>query len=262
MEQRTGRIDRINSSCYFDLKKEGKRNFDNSLQVFYPYLADTLEVNQVAKVFNKMNDFIQTFYDISIIREKDTQVSTDDIVKDIPSQIKDFLSSKYDHENWPEYTGFSTDNLKTIGHSKEYLLQVLRKTIEMLKSNFKNFNIEPYSINDQFLIRANIDLEGRNAPLKMSLVNGQYFNEIEFFVESLIGRATNSELRKIDVRSSIIKSLEEKNMDLITYNDYLLVRKRLSLDEPVSKQIEIIKSVLIEADQLELKYIGSDEEGF
>lgn len=262
MEQRTGRIDRINSSCYFDLKKEGKRNFDNSLQVFYPYLADTLEVNQVAKVFNKMNDFIQTFYDISIIREKDTQVSTDDIVKDIPSQIKDFLSSKYDHENWPEYTGFSTDNLKTIGHSKEYLLQVLRKTIEMLKSNFKNFNIEPYSINDQFLIRANIDLEGRNAPLKMSLVNGQYFNEIVFFVESLIGRATNSELRKIDVRSSIIKSLEEKNMDLITYNDYLLVRKRLSLDEPVSKQIEIIKSVLIEADQLELKYIGSDEEGF
>jgi hypothetical protein len=51
-------------------------------------------------------------------------------------------------------------------------------------------------------------------------------------------------------------------MDLITYNDYLLVRKRLSLDEPVSKQIEMIKSVLIEADQLELKYIGSDEEGF
>jgi hypothetical protein len=132
----------------------------------------------------------------------------------------------------------------------------------MLKSNFKNFNIEPYSINDQFLIRANIDLEGRNAPLKMSLVNGQYFNEIVFFVESLIGRATNSELRKIDVRSSIIKSLEEKNMDLITYNDYLLVRKRLSLDEPVSDQIEMIKSVLIEADQLELKYIGSDEEGF
>ena len=51
-------------------------------------------------------------------------------------------------------------------------------------------------------------------------------------------------------------------MDLITCNDYLLVRKHLSLDEPVSKQIEMIKSVLIEADQLELKYIGSDEEGF
>jgi hypothetical protein len=264
MEQRTGRIDRINSSSYFKLKKDGKRTFENALQVFYPYLADTLEVNQVAKVFNKMNDFIQTFYDISIVREKDTQVSTDDIVKEIPVQIKDFLTSKYDHDNqfWPDYEGESTDNLNTIGHTKEYLNSVLKQTLEMLKSNFDKFNVNPYCVNEQFLIRANIDINGRNAPLKMTMVNGKEFNTIEYSVESLIGRSTNSELRKINVKASIRQYLEEKDMDLVENNDYLLVRKRVALDEPASNQLEIITSLLIEADKLELKYIGGDEEGF
>ena len=96
MEQRTGRIDRINSQCYFELKDDGSINFNNALQVFYPYLADTLEVNQVAKVFNKMDDFIQTFYDISVKREKDSIVSTDKIVEEIPLQIKTELVSKFD----------------------------------------------------------------------------------------------------------------------------------------------------------------------
>jgi hypothetical protein len=264
MEQRTGRIDRINSSSYFKLKKDGKRTFENALQVFYPYLADTLEVNQVAKVFNKMNDFIQTFYDISIVREKDTQVSTDAIVKEIPVQIKDFLTSKYDHDNqfWPDYKGESTDNLNTIGHTKESLSSVIKQTLEMLKSNFEKFNIEPYCEKDKFLIRANIVLDGRNAPLKMTLVNGKEFNTIEYSVESLIGRSTNSILRKINIKASIRHSLEELDMDLIENNDFLLARKRLSLDEPLTTQLEMIESLLKEADALELKYIGGDEEVF
>ena len=117
-------------------------------------------------------------------------------------------------------------------------------------------------MNEQFLIRANIDINGRNAPLKMTMVNGKEFNTIEYSVESLIGRSTNSELRKINVKASIRQYLEEKDMDLVENNDYLLVRKRVALDEPASNQLEIITSLLIEADKLELKYIGGDEEGF
>ena len=56
MEQRTGRIDRINSSCYFDLKKEGKRNFDNSLQVFYPYQR---KLERLKKERNILTDILK-----------------------------------------------------------------------------------------------------------------------------------------------------------------------------------------------------------
>jgi hypothetical protein len=264
MEQRTGRIDRINSSSYFELKKEGKINFNNSLQVFYPYLADTLEVNQVAKVFNKMNDFIQTFYDISVIREKDTLVSTDDIVKEIPVQIKDFLTSKYDHDNnhWPEYIEKTTENLNPIGESKENLNILIESTLNLIKLNFDKFNIYPYRKENQFSIHANIDLNGRRAPLIITLVNGVKFNEIIYAIDSIIGRSTHSELRKINVRAAIRTSLSEKDMELKENNDYLLVHKLMSINESHANQIKIIKSVLIEADELEEKYTGGDEEGF
>jgi hypothetical protein len=49
---------------------------------------------------------------------------------------------------------------------------------------------------------------------------------------------------------------------LIENNDFLLARKRLSLDEPLTTQLEMIESLLKEADALELKYIGGDEEDF
>ncbi len=100
MEQRTGRIDRINSKSYFKLKEAKEVTFDNSLHVFYPYLSDTLEVNQVAKVFKKMNAFIDTFYDVTIKIEKESTTSSDEIVSHIPPQIKRQLSSKYDYDTF------------------------------------------------------------------------------------------------------------------------------------------------------------------
>jgi len=264
MEQRTGRIDRINSSSYFELKKEGEINFENSLQVFYPYLADTLEVNQVAKVFNKMNDFIQTFYDISVIREKDTLVSTDAIIKEIPIQIKDFLTSKYDHDNkyWPEYDDKTTENLNIVGPTKEQLNILLESTINLIKLNFEKFNINPYRKENQFSIRANIDLNKRRAPLMVTLINGKEFNEIIFAIDSIIGKSTHSELRRINVRAAIRTSLLEKDMVLLENNDYLLVRKLMPINESGENLIKNIKSVITEADTLEEKYTGEDIDGF
>ena len=71
MEQRTGRIDRIDSLAYNKIMQAARSgqseiSFENKLQVFYPYLADTLEVNQMVKLFNGMAEFIELFYsDIS-----------------------------------------------------------------------------------------------------------------------------------------------------------------------------------------------------
>jgi superfamily II DNA or RNA helicase len=59
MEQRTGRVDRIGSQTHRRLdNRQMQAHPDELLQVYYPYLADTVEVLQVERVFERMNRFI------------------------------------------------------------------------------------------------------------------------------------------------------------------------------------------------------------
>ncbi|WP_218599204.1 helicase-related protein [Polaribacter sp. NJDZ03] len=263
MEQRTGRIDRINSSCYFDLKRDGENSFNNSLQVFYPYLADTLEVNQVAKVFNKMNDFIETFYDISIVSEKDTKVATDEIVKEIPKQIKTLLSSTYDFENFKGVSSEDKSELiikNSIGHKKADLLKSLNEMFQFIKSSFTEFN-SPTTVNERsFTIKSNIKLNGRRAPLKILLVKGEFFGSLLYSVESIICRS--NDLRSRREREEIRNYLDEYNLNFIEGNSFLLVQSLMSLNEEPHKQLTIIKKVIKFADSIEEKYLGIDQVSF
>lgn len=262
MEQRTGRIDRINSSCYFDLKKDGFRNFENALQVFYPYLADTLEVNQVSKVFNKMNDFIQTFYDVAVVREKDTKASIDDIVKEIPVQVKDLLTSKYDFEkfNGVDLNGKSEIQLiSNVGYTKDFLIESLISTYNLIKASFEEFYLDPKIDKSNLTINTNINLMGRRAPLIIALVKGVKFNEIQLSLESVICRS--AELRARSIREEIRNELNAELLNLIENNDYLIVQKKINLSTELDDQLAIIKKVIQVADDLENKYtVGGDLE--
>lgn len=63
MEQRTGRVDRVGSAT--DRKLAALRAApagDDLLQVYYPYLEDTVEVLQVDRVFERMNTFLQLMH--------------------------------------------------------------------------------------------------------------------------------------------------------------------------------------------------------
>lgn len=261
MEQRTGRIDRINSSSYFKLKNDGQRSFDNSLQVFYPYLADTLEVNQVAKVFNKMNDFVETFYDISIISEKDTKASTDEIIKEIPKQIKTLLESTYDFENFKGLNTKEKVNLiaiQNVGLKKATAIQQLEDIESLLNSSFPVFFSKPNLNRNQFSIKANINLNGRRVPLKVSLIKGSVFSFVQFSIESIICKST--ELRKRSQREEIRQSLMLKGLFLVEKDNFLLVQKRIILDSIDEQRLESIKSVIQIADDIEERYVGADGE--
>jgi Type III restriction enzyme, res subunit/Helicase conserved C-terminal domain len=80
MEQRTGRIDRINSLSYRKLRDQQENIFDNQIQVFYPYLQHSIEVNQVSKLFKHMNQFMESFNEIDEKKRKDSLVSVNDVV--------------------------------------------------------------------------------------------------------------------------------------------------------------------------------------
>lgn len=65
MEQRTGRVDRIASLTHRRLTVLGEKRAhpDEMLQVYYPYLEDTVEVLQVDRVLDRMNRFLRLMHE-------------------------------------------------------------------------------------------------------------------------------------------------------------------------------------------------------
>ncbi|MBA2539980.1 MAG: DEAD/DEAH box helicase family protein [Deltaproteobacteria bacterium] len=64
MEQRIGRIDRVRSHTARRLDgTPTKPEPQKKLQVYYPYLADTVEVLQVRRVFERMNTFLRLMHE-------------------------------------------------------------------------------------------------------------------------------------------------------------------------------------------------------
>ncbi|MBB2145739.1 hypothetical protein GM921_09595 [Pedobacter sp. LMG 31464] len=100
IEQRTGRVDRINSLSYRLLNSTGVRTFSNKVQVYYPYLSKSVEVNQVVKLLGHINTFVRDFNNIENSNNYDSTVGlTDQVTEDdIPKAIQERLHSKYDIE--------------------------------------------------------------------------------------------------------------------------------------------------------------------
>ena len=98
MEQRTGRIDRINSGSYRKLNDTKELSFENKVHVFYPYLRHSVEVNQVVQLLRNLNKFVETFNDIVADNKYESAVSINDEIIDesIPAPITNRLKSKYD----------------------------------------------------------------------------------------------------------------------------------------------------------------------
>ncbi|MCA1733957.1 MAG: hypothetical protein LC732_10195, partial [Acidobacteria bacterium] len=64
MEQRTGRVDRVRSQAERRLTRMSEQPVgDDLLQVFYPYLQETVEVFQVERVFERLNRFMRLMHE-------------------------------------------------------------------------------------------------------------------------------------------------------------------------------------------------------
>lgn len=102
MEQRTGRIDRINSMSYRVLNEMNELTFENMIQVFYPYIANSVEVNQLVRVLENINKFIETFNDLDKNNNYQSTVAINEMIEksDIPPQIKSRLKALYDIDNF------------------------------------------------------------------------------------------------------------------------------------------------------------------
>jgi len=74
MEQRTGRIDRVRSQTDRRLASlNTSMQPEDRLQVYFPYLPDTVEVLQVDRVLERMNTFLRLMHDGLVVPHLDEQ---------------------------------------------------------------------------------------------------------------------------------------------------------------------------------------------
>jgi len=101
IEQKTGRVDRVNSLVQRRLLNPKKQTIDESdlIQVFFPHVKESIELLQVRQLCRNINEFIESLHEIGV-----NQQSTQDIVdtvkaltdnSEIPEQIGTFLKSPY-----------------------------------------------------------------------------------------------------------------------------------------------------------------------
>ncbi|HDK42062.1 MAG TPA: hypothetical protein ENG87_01680 [Candidatus Pacearchaeota archaeon] len=276
MEQRTGRIDRIGSFAERLMKANDEINYSNDIQVYFPYISDSIEVNQVSKLFQSMNNFIKTFYDFTITANNDSTVSSEESVNKIPEQTKVLLKSKYEYK---------PDGLADIRNricnqelcSGESILIKMREIFEKIKSleyclNLRHtLNNADYSISGTFLlpgqrIRSPLfkDLKPppetsvlRRGPFKIALVFDPIEQEYIFNIYSKIGKCTPGEVTQI---GGYVNNVSDK-VNTIEVNENLLLYKGISIHSSIEDIISLLKEIIINADILEYHFFkGADDQ--
>jgi hypothetical protein len=269
MEQRTGRIDRIDSMAYRKIKEIADKNvssipFLNKLQVFYPYLADTLEVNQMCKLFEGMDKFINIFYnDLSVKIDKDSKARVDQIVNSILPQRDGLLESKYDvHnflENWkkdqPIYP--KEHHGATLEELQNEISRIYQKMLDLIYHSQPDLDLQQLKITGVLNIRNN-----RQGPFCLYVDHTFQLGEFEYLLESCLGRVnlfgTNVIKQKID---SFLKQnpINGCLIEPIERNSFIWLKSKAGIKEDSDSILQKILDLVHITDELEEKLSNKDE---
>lgn len=271
MEQRTGRIDRVDSYSYRKVKEtEGKGYseipFETKLQVFYPYLADTLEANQMRKLFYGMDKFIDIFYkDLSAGIEKDAKANVDERVLDIPEQRKGFLKSKYDHDSFcPGTNGNPLPLKESIGIQFSTLQHKMQNLFSKIQGHF-DFFVEPEFDDQKLVISGTMKINnGRHGPFNLYLQQTSSPGNFAFQMESTLGRVQH--FGKKSSKNRLFELLDnakvQQNLDLYLkeYNSFLNICLAVGDDATIPAIISKLYSVVKFTDDIENQITQNDED--
>jgi hypothetical protein len=268
MEQRTGRIDRIDSLAYNMIKTgeaiNGNIPFRNKLQVFYPYLIDTLEVNQMVKLFDGMENFIRIFYnDLSAGFKKDARAGTDSIIDRIQSQNDAPLEAKYDHDNFITDSSFKTQGIKPLlGHSKDDLNSVLNNLKQRLE--IFSFYKEPFHDTDELTLEGNMRIPGneRHGPFKIYFTPSSKAGEFDLVMESLLGKI--SSYAQKSKKELLYNELDKQELKKHEINGFLWTQKRLinCITYPAKQLADEIFELIKITDKFEEEITGGNDENY
>ncbi|MFP4621567.1 MAG: helicase-related protein [Bacteroidales bacterium] len=270
MEQRNGRIDRIDSLTYRQIKQDERQieqdiPFERKMQVFYPYLRDTLEVNQMVVLFKGMDHFINIFYrEISGNLELSPQSSTDAIVDGIPPQKNERLESTYDHDAFHITEKEAQPVLQPrplTGTNREKLVEIMEAIYEGMTSNGYTYYVPPELDRGTLYLYGVLRIPDNERRGSFRIWFNHDIMELGKFrlkAESCFGRI--SRLKKSLFRE-IAQKLEQKGISITRKNQYFWLQRPLSVYSREPKEIldELI-GLIKYTDQLEEEYYEEDEE--
>ncbi len=142
IEQRIGRVDRINGLVQrqlSDRKKDDILQSEEKIQVYYPYLVDTVEFLQVKRVLERLDNFLKLIYRSS---KKDEESSIDtgrEMLKyrdlEVPRAIEHELTSAFPIKSeWLDGTLDQTNvklpEIELLEDHLNMLIENIRKTLD------------------------------------------------------------------------------------------------------------------------------------
>lgn len=250
MEQRTGRIDRISSLSHRKMERMNAADFDEQVHVFYPYVMQTLEVNQVSKLFASINSFVETFNDFTEPVIEGSEALTSAAVYELPPVIKKPLHSKFEHTYFRGYDeGYSLSVNSTPGLQKDSMVSMMIQVQKDITSSL-DFWVQPNFDQSSFELTGDIKINERNnrrGPFIIKAKNSVKPGEFKFEIASHIFKASTTNQRKIVEATSALKGYylgdigEFKSLAFeINYDDYCS-------DEFCKRLLNLV----IEADRIE-----------
>lgn len=214
MEQRTGRIDRINSLSNRKMVSKQNNDFEEKIHVFCPYLEKTLEVNQINKLFISLNQFTQAFDIVDSLKE-DGIASVKSAIEQMPDELEVYMKSKFEHDNFKGYNdkGRLLQSNEMIGNSKNFIEKCLIRISEkVLLSGI--FHFIPEIKFEDFKIIGDYNLVNRNnrrGPFRILVKNditpGQFLIEVSgylFKASSSVQKAYRERIANESISYNII----------------------------------------------------------
>ena len=261
MEQRTGRIDRVNSISYRRLRDRQRLDFDNKVHVFYPFINGTLEVNQVACLYSSLNSFIETFNDFTQPHKEEAIAQTTAVISELPAVIDTQLVSKYEHHSFLDPVR-SNQNILTlhlqqrVGPDKQMLHDILQLLINSIEQQcWPDYYLKPVITSSTLEIRGVARLhqrDGRRGPFILTLINGDAPGSFKLKVTSHICTAVSKLL-------SSIKAQQENYVVETIGSFYTLTQLYDFTKQSLSELTSAIQALVLHADNIESRVTKNDE---
>lgn len=256
MEQRTGRIDRINSLSHRKMTVNQSLEFDNRLHVFYPYIQKTIEVNQVHKLFTSINEFVKAFDIVDSISD-DGQASLGEKVEHMPEVIDKPLHSQFEHHHFKSTgtVGIIQKTYSRIGLSIEDVTNSLNGILQKLNEKAR-YHYMPKVDFSEFCVKAVMKLEedsDRRGPFHIKVINDRVPGKFKLEFAAYLFKQSSKIMAAIKTErlKENYKVIEVEDYFALSYKEDLIVGTKIF-------EFEKLYELLRYADKLERESTNFD----
>jgi hypothetical protein len=263
MEQRIGRIDRVRSLTERKLSSLGDvpPREENLLQVYYPYLDDTVEVLQVQRVLERMNTFLKLMHEGLILtgpKERSVNTAVEFLRgnRQIP-QVRETLKSAFPAHPHLSETG------RELATKDDVAASALNRFSDLADSELPGISVSWDRLLSPVVLMGTARLKSRIQPFMLLLrsLDGRILIRCVSPVGRVGPRDDQNEIvvsvQKSGVKIGAIETDEERTYDLTVEDDILLTR----IDDIDRERLAaLVRRTVGQADLLEQIHLpGRDE---